>query len=117
MRHWRPDPMTEDEAALVDRMLEDAREQRWAEFVKWLTKQSGYRSYGWSDVVVSISDLYVGTQRGFGRDDLLQEILEDDGEILDFADAEGWSGVFAALARAIKEHEALPDDAEMERRR
>ena len=33
MRHWQPDPITEDEAALAARAEEDAREKRWAEFV------------------------------------------------------------------------------------
>ena len=107
MRHWRPDPMTEDEAAQAARADEDAREQRWAEFVLDCSR------FGHARMARHAAELYahakdVGLEGFFTRED---EIVSD------FKNSEGWSGVFAALARAIKEHEALPDDAEMERRR
>ena len=102
MRHWRPDPMTEDESVLAAQAEEDAREQRWAQFIldcsRWgHARMARAAAFLYSDGEVSISPT--------------QDIIAA------FAETEGWAGVFAALARASKEHEALPDDAEMERRR
>lgn len=105
MRHWRPDPMTEDESVLAARAEEDAREKRWAEFVLDCSR------WGHAWMAREAAMLFSGNYDGNPNTPDPTSI------VLAFQETEGWSGVFAALARAIKEHEALPDDAEMERRR
>ena len=106
MRHWQADPSDEEETAREAWAEEDAREQRWAEFVLDCSRLGHARMAFRAGLLYKYhNDIDATFSAG------------DEKLIIDFQATEGWSGVFAALARAIKEHEALPDDAEMERRR
>lgn len=79
------------DAELLDRQDEDARAQQYAEFVQTVTRWGVARA-----AFLAAHRLTVPPQR--------QEHLgELDRAILDFQQFEGWSGVFAAIARALRE--------------
>lgn len=89
-----------DETDQLNREEDDAREQRWAEFVAWA------RDYAAEDGGFG----YLVTLAGREMDALF-EPDEHDIEakarmvLRNFAETEGWSGVLNAIARALRQAE------------
>lgn len=90
------DPMTEDDIAIDERAEEDAREQRWAEFVLDCAR------WGTGRMAIAAAHLFE-TSRSWDELGLLSQTEQI---VYRFQETEGWSGVFAALARAIREQDA-----------
>lgn len=82
-----------DRYSVNERQRDDeAREQRWAEFVDDVRGSGNAR--GWSEVVIAVgATMRHGPVLGFER------ILAA------FAETEGWSGVLSAIAQALREDE------------
>ena len=97
----RIDPMTEDDMVAVERQDEDLRAERWAEFVVFLKHL--FQILGFSKVLRIVAKARKSGVSPDWKGPVAWK--EYKLEIIQFAETEGWGGVLAAMARAVRENE------------
>lgn len=107
------EPDTRDDGPDPQREEEDAREERWEEFVAFL-RDRHRAGFEWGLMVAFIGGLMIASEQHVEPMTPLV-LCQLARRATGFAETEGWPGVLSAVARAMTEQAA--EAAEIERRR